>query len=152
MNPTPPFPPAYPMQDQRKIDGSHLDLLSIFHFVGAGLAVIALLLLVAHYAFFHAIMENPQFWENHKQTPPPPEILAIFKWFYVIFCLWFITSAVLNVISGICLRTRKNRTFSFVVAAIDCLHIPLGTILGIFTIIILSRESVRELYDARPPS
>jgi len=32
MNPLPPFP-----RDQRKIDTDHLNLLAIFHFVGAGL-------------------------------------------------------------------------------------------------------------------
>jgi hypothetical protein len=35
-----------------------------------------------------------------------------------------------------------------VVAGINCLHIPLGTVLGIFTIVVLCRESVRELYEA----
>jgi hypothetical protein len=36
-----------------------------------------------------------------------------------------------------------------VVAGINCLHIPLGIVLGVFTIIILVRDSVRELYEAR---
>jgi hypothetical protein len=59
-----------------------------------------------------------------------------------------VTSGVLNVISGLCLRARKGRTFSLVVAGINCLYIPLGTLLGVFTIIVLLRDSVRELYAA----
>lgn len=31
-------------------------------------------------------------------------------------------------------------------AAILCMFIPFGTILGVFTLIVLSRESVRQLY------
>jgi hypothetical protein len=33
-------------------------------------------------------------------------------------------------------------------ACIECLFLPFGTILGVFTIIVLSRESVKELFGA----
>ena len=76
------------------------------------------------------------------------EIFAVMKWFYLTGAVWFASSGVLNLISGICLRARKGRTFSLVVAGLNCLHIPLGTVLGVFTIIVLIRDSVRELYAA----
>ncbi|MGZ4972427.1 MAG: hypothetical protein ACXWDN_06675 [Limisphaerales bacterium] len=135
-------------RDQRKIDADHLKLLSIFHFVGAGLAFVGILFLLAHYAIFHTFLNNPKIWANQKQSPPPAEFFAIFKWFYLIFAVWFMGSGVLNVISGLCLRAKKHRTFSFIVAGINCLHVPLGTVLGVFTIIVLIRDSVRELYEA----
>jgi hypothetical protein len=137
------------LMDQRTIDTDHLNLLAIFHFVGAGLALIGILLLVAHYAMFQAFMNNPQMWANQKQTPPPPEVFAALKWFYVIFGSWFVGSALLNLISGFCIRARTHRAFSITVAAINCLHMPLGTLLGVFTIVVLMRESVRELYEAQ---
>jgi hypothetical protein len=143
MSELPPLP-----RDQRKIDADHLKILSIFHFVGAGLALLGILFLLAHFAMFHFIFTNSKFWEDQKQAPPPAEFFAIFKWFYLVFGVWFLTSGVLNVISGLCLRARKHRTFSLVVAGINCLHIPLGTVLGVFTIIVLIRDSVRELYEA----
>ena len=135
-------------RDQRKIDADHLKLLSIFHFVGAGLALLGILFLLAHFAMFHAFFANPAMWQNQKQVAPPPEFIAIFKWFYLVFGAWFLSSAILNVVSGLCLRAKKCRTFSLVVAAINCLHLPLGTVLGVFTIIVLMRDSVRELYEA----
>src|ERR1051326_6025632 len=135
-------------RDQRKVDADHLKLLSIFHFVGAGLALLGLLFLLAHYAMFHALFCNPKMWENTKQNPPPAEIFAIMKWFYLLFALWFAGSGILNLVSALFLRARKHRTFSLVVAGINCLHIPLGTVLGVFTIIVLIRDSVRELYEA----
>jgi hypothetical protein len=143
MNQLPPL-----ARDQRKVDADHLNLLSIFHFVGTGLAALGLLLVLAHYAMFHAFLNNPQFWQNQKQTPPPAEFFALFKVFYVVFGLWFGGSGVLNLVSAFCLRARKHRAFSMVVAAINCMHIPLGTVLGVFTIIVLIRDSVRELYEA----
>ena len=144
----PPLPPL--PRDQRKIDRDHLNLLAIFHFVGAGLALVGILFLVAHYFLMHAVMSDPKLFANQPQPMPmaPQQMFAIFKWFYLAMGVWFVASAMLNLISGLCLRTRKSRTFSLVVAAINCLHLPLGTVLGIFTIMVLSRESVQELYSA----
>ncbi len=135
-------------RDQRKIDADHLQLLSIFHFVGAGLAFLGILFLLAHFMMFHAFLSNPTFWQNQKQTPPPAEFFAIFKWFYLVFGAWFFVSGTLNLISAFCLRARKCRTFSLIVAGINCVHVPFGTVLGVFTIIVLIRDTVRELYDA----
>jgi hypothetical protein len=138
-------------RDQTKADLDHLRLLSIFHYVGAGLAILGLGLLAVHYLFFHAFLYNHEMWKNQKgAVPPPREFFAIFKWFYVAFGVWFVTSGILNVLSGVFLGRRKFRTFSLVVAAMNCVHVPLGTVLGVFTIIVLLRPSVREIYEARP--
>ena len=132
------------------MDADQLKLLSVFHFVGAGFALLGILFLLAHFALFHAFLSDPKMWQNQKQQPPPAEFFAIFKWLYLIFGAWFLASGILNVISGLCLRARTHRTFSLVVAGVNCLHIPIGTLLGVFTIIVLLRDSVRETYDAQP--
>jgi hypothetical protein len=137
-------------RDQRKIDADHLKLLSVFHFVGAGLAVLSLLFLAAHFAVMHVVFTNPKMWQNPGGVAPPPEFFGIFKWFYLIFGLWFAASGILNILSGLFLRARKQQTFSMVVAGINCLHIPIGTVLGVFTLIVLMRDSVRELYETPP--
>jgi hypothetical protein len=45
------------------------------------------------------------------------------------------------------LRKRRHRTLSFVMACLTCINIPLGTALGVFTLVVLSRPSVKALYD-----
>ena len=50
--------------------------------------------------------------------------------------------------SGICIHTRRLRVFSIIVAALLCLMFPIGTILGISTLRVLSRESVAAIYRA----
>jgi hypothetical protein len=60
---------------------------------------------------------------------------------------WFGASLVLNILAGKYLGARKHRTFCFVVAATNCLYTPLGTVLGIFTIIVLLRDSVRATFQ-----
>ena len=37
--------------------------------------------------------------------------------------------------------------FCFVIACLACMQMPLGTILGVFTIIVLARPSVKEMFD-----
>jgi hypothetical protein len=144
MNEPPPL-----LRDQRKVDADHLRLLSIFHYVGAGLALFGLGFLAVHYLFFHAFLDNAELWKNQKgAVPPPKEFFAIFKWLYVIFGAWLVVSGVANVLSGAFISQRKNRTFSIIVAAMNCVHIPLGTVLGVFTIVVLLRPSVRDVYEA----
>jgi uncharacterized membrane protein HdeD (DUF308 family) len=71
------------------------------------------------------------------------------QWFYLFFAFWFVASGVANLLSGIFLRARKHRMFSLVVGAFNCIYLPLGTVLGVFTIIVLMRDSVRALYEER---
>jgi hypothetical protein len=52
--------------------------------------------------------------------------------------------AVANVLSGIFIPQRKHRTFSLCVARLNCIQIPFGTALGAFTLIVLSRDSIRQ--------
>ena len=146
-------PPILPplVRDQRKVDRGHVKLLAIFHFIGAGLGLAGLLFLCIHYAFFNAFLSRPEIFESKGQTPPPRQVIemfGLFKWFYLVMGAWFVLSAVLNLVSAIGLFRLKWRTFSLVTAGINCLHMPMGTALGVFTIIVLLRESVVELYDA----
>jgi hypothetical protein len=142
------------MRDQRKSDADHLQLLAIFHFVFAGLAFVGLGFLCLHHAVVRHFLGHPEFWRNQQGGPPPEQILAWLNWFYLGFGVLFVTGGLLNVISGLCLRRRAGRLFSLVIAGLNCIQIPFGTALGVFTIIVLLRDSVREAYaaGATPPA
>jgi hypothetical protein len=43
---------------------------------------------------------------------------------------------------------RLLSIFHYAVAAIACMFMPFGTVLGVFTIIVLMRPSVKELFAA----
>lgn len=66
---------------------------------------------------------------------------------YVLMGFIAVGIAVLNALSARFLALRKNRTFSLVVAGINCQQMPFGTILGVFTFIVLLRGSVRGSYE-----
>lgn len=42
-------------------------------------------------------------------------------------------------------------TFVFVMACVQCANVPFGTALGVFTILVLQRPSVKALFEGLPP-
>lgn len=48
------------------------------------------------------------------------------------------------------LKRRKRWLLCMVVAAIECLSIPVGTVLGFFTIVVLLRDSVKKMFGYCP--
>jgi hypothetical protein len=145
--------PAIPITaEQRKRDEEQINLLSIFHFVMAGLFLLGIVFIGLHYAFMHMIFSRPELW---KTGNPPPISFADFKTLfaiiYTIVGVFLVLACLLNVLSGVFMRQREHKTFSLIVAAVDCLQIPLGTALGVFTFVVLLRESVRQVYEPASP-
>jgi hypothetical protein len=60
---------------------------------------------------------------------------------FILLLTWGI--AFLNFKVGRSLVTRKHPTLCMVMAIILCLFVPLGTLLGVFTLIVLSRPTVK---------
>jgi hypothetical protein len=130
-------------------DKEHLRLLAIFHYIVAGLA--------AFFSFFPLLYTTIGaifiFVARHGTAKPgeelPPEFLGwIFAGLGSFLFLLGITMAICILIAGRCLSRRRRYSFALVMACIECLFLPFGTILGVFTIIVLSRESVRALFSA----
>lgn len=142
------LPPEILVQNQQKRDLEHLKLLSVFHFVVAGLALLGIAFLGLHYFMMHTLFSNPDMWKSQRgPTPPPQAFLDVFVWFYVFGGVLLLAGSVLNLLSGLFLVQKRHRVFSLIVAGLDCLQIPFGTALGVFTIIVLCRDSVRTLYS-----
>src|SRR6266566_5046794 len=136
------------IQNQRKRDQEHLKLVAIFHFVVAGLALAGTGFLFVHYFIMHTAFSNPEMWKSQQgATPPPKEFFEAFIWMYIFFGAVAVLAFVLNLVSAIFLLQKRHRIFSIIVGGLNCLQIPFGTALGVFTIIVLSRDSVREVYS-----
>jgi len=131
---------------QAIIDAEHLRRLAIFHFVSAAFAFAGVLFASLYFVLIWAMFANPELWAQSQEGPPPEAVITIFQWVTGVGVVWFVVACVGNLLSGLYLRTRRHRTFSMVIAGINCLHIPLGTLLGVFTLAVLGRESVRKLY------
>ena len=89
---------------------------------------------------------------RHGTAKPDEELPHEFLgWIFAVLglVLFVIGIAIANciLIAGRSLALRKRYSFALVIACIECLFIPFGTILGVFTIVALSRESVRALFS-----
>ncbi len=129
-------------------DKEHLQLLAIFHYVVAGLAAL--------FSFFPLLYTTVGtifiFAARHGTAKPgeelPPEFLG---WIFAVIgsALFLIglAMAICILIAGRSLALCKRYSFILVMACIECVFIPFGTILGVFTIVVLSRESVRGFFS-----
>jgi hypothetical protein len=105
-----------------------------------------------HWFIMHSIMTNPALLKDAKGGPPPTEIFAIFKWFYLFMGTMLCGAGLGNFLSGFCIIRRRARLFSMIVAGINCVGFPIGTTLGVFSFVVLLRESVVEVYAATSQS
>ena len=48
------------------------------------------------------------------------------------------------------MKKRKNRLFSVIVSIPNVLFIPYGTILAIFTLVVLDKKTIKQIYDSSP--
>ena len=136
---------------RRAIDEEHLKLLAIFHYVFGGITIAFSLLFIFHLVFISVFFTNQELLK--EVLPNELEMAQTFiKFGIVIFSLvilFGVAWGVATIYSGRCIQQRKHRIFSMVVAGINLLSIPFGTILGVFTLIVLSRESVKGFYEGK---
>lgn len=134
-----------------KQDEDQLRLLSIFHYIVGGVAALFSTLPLIHVAVGLTFLLNPPKLDG-KGEPMP----AVMGWLFVVIGSVLITVgwtfAVFVIAAGRCLARRKRYLFCVVMAGIECIFMPFGTVLGVFTIIVLMRESVKPLFNASAPA
>jgi hypothetical protein len=127
-------------------DDEHLRLLEIFHYVVAGVVGLFSLFPVIHLVVGLSILSGKM--DKPSGTPAP----AVLGWLFVVFAssaiLLGLTFAICLAVAGRCLRARRRYTFCLVMAGLACMFMPFGTVLGVFTILVLLREGVKARFQA----
>lgn len=141
MNPNEP-----PSLSVRK-DEEQLRLLATFHYVVAGIGAFFACFPLIHVVIGVMMIVKPAAMGGTHAAPPPAALGYLFAGMGTLFVLMGWGAAVCTFVSGRYLARRRKRMFSFVVAAFLCAFVPFGTVLGVFTIIVLSRDSVQRLYE-----
>jgi hypothetical protein len=132
-------------------DEEHLRLLAIFHYIVAGLTGLMSMIPLVHVAMGLFLIFGSKYFKDQNQSGPSPAVIGMF--FIVIACVFIVlglTMAALILINGRCIAKRRHYTFCQVMSGVECLLMPLGTALGVITLIVLSRESVRPLFGLSP--
>lgn len=134
------------MADPKQQDAEYLKLLAIFHYVLAGMMALWGSFPVIHLLVGIGLMFAPI--DQSKPGQPPLEFVG---GFFAVIAGTFIaagwTLALCTFMAGRNLARRQNYMYCFVVAGVmAAVCTPFGTILGVFTIIVLLRPSVKEAF------
>lgn len=126
----------------------HLDLLAVFHYVVAGLAALLSLFALIYVGLGGGMLVSPEAFADGGD-PPPAFVGCMLLAMGGMLLLLGLGYAALTAYAGRCLARRRRYVLCLVSAAISCLFSPFGTVLGIFTIIVLMQDGVREVLFAQ---
>jgi uncharacterized membrane protein YhaH (DUF805 family) len=140
---------------QSIIDEEHLKMLSLGYMVSAGVSafysLFGLLYVFMGIMMGTAFSHLPQTPANPAQAPPPAFVGWIFGFIGLVFFLIAAAMTAARFRAAWCIKHRKSRAFCMVIAGIGCLEFPYGTVLGIFSFLVLGRDSVIQLFCPKPP-
>ena len=128
-------------------DREHLKLLATFHYVVAGLSALSAL-----FPLIHLVIGIGMVTGRFDTTRDAGA--GLLGWLFIIFAVVFIVCglvfSVCLALAGTYIAKYQHYTYCLVVAALSCVFFPFGTVLGIFTILLLSRDSVQRLFSKEP--
>jgi membrane-anchored protein YejM (alkaline phosphatase superfamily) len=127
-------------------DEENLRILSIFHYVVAGLTGLFSLFPV-FYIVMGILMLSGRMGDPNEQ-PVDRTFGALFVAMGVVFLVLGIVFSVCIALAGRYLSQRRRYIFCLVMAALTCAFFPFGTVLGVFTIVVLQKDSVRHMFGA----
>jgi hypothetical protein len=123
-------------------DKEHLRLLSIFHYVMAAMTACVAPIFTIHLGLGLLLLTGVI--EPHD---PDAKVGGAILFGIGGFAMALVLGmAAVVAWAGRCLAKRQGYVYCLVIAALQCLNAPLGTVLGVFTIIVLMRDSVREAF------
>ena len=140
---------AYTKRDSgTRIENKKLHTLIIAHYVAGVIGVIVSCFALSKSGLGMEILNNTE-----SITELELIMQKVFGWFYVVSgIILFITGEILSVsliVSAHFMKRNVAHLFSIIVAAASCIVFPIGTALGIITIITLSDTSIKELYSKK---
>jgi len=124
-------------------DSNTLDILGNLHYVMAILTAVFSSIPIIHLVVGIAILGSGL--NGGDAAPRVVGILFVIISAIIIIAGW--AFAVLILIAGSRLKQRTSYNFCLVIAFLECLIVPLGTVLGIFTILNLTKDPVKDLFE-----
>jgi hypothetical protein len=127
-------------------DAQNLRYLTIGHYICAAIAALFACIPLIHLSIGLIFLLKPPAPQDGEQFPA-----QLFGLMFAliggaaVLCGW--AFATLIFVAGRSLAVRRRHTFCIVVAALCCGFFPLGTALGVFTILVLMRPTVKAMFQ-----
>jgi len=120
----------------------HLRMLSIFHYALAAITSLFALFPVIHLVIGAALVSG-----RMEANNPEDRLVG---WFFVVIAVCMILGGLalagFVAYTGRCLAQRRRHMLCLVVAGIECAFMPFGTVLGVFSLIVLTKPQVKALF------
>lgn len=128
----------------------HLHILSVFHYVVAGVAALFALIPVVHLCIGIGLLTGTL--GDSGQDPAAHWMGLFFVGMAIAVILGGWAYAICVFLTGRFLKRRRHYTYCLAMGGVDCLFMPFGVVLGVFTLILLTRPDVRARFEggARP--
>jgi hypothetical protein len=127
-------------------DLQYLKLLSFFHYVVGGMAALFAFTPLLCVAIGMLVIGIPAPFDFAGQGLPTfigwtliviGSVLEVLGWIFA-FCI---------ILAGRYLARQVHYTFCIVMAALECIFMPFGTVLGVFTVVALASTAVKEMFE-----
>lgn len=141
------LPPPLPFPEHAGADaartGAELDTLATLYAVTVGIQIVLLLLVAAVLAYgIHEEAQLNAAGQSAEQAQGGVVAIVMLS----VLLAFGLVSAVLKVLAARALRQRRQRLLCNAVAVLTCLEFPLGTVLGVWTLLMLQRADVLALF------
>ncbi len=155
----------------RAVTNERLKLLSYAYFIKGTMIALTVSIFIFHFIFLLAFSFIPQkVWDQpqvettssqaiapptevsvtntHTNNGPPVIIFRVMAGVIGLIILLGWTFGALTIYAGRCLQKRQKRTFIYVIAGINLIFMPYGTVISIFTFITLSQADAQEQFPS----
>ena len=123
-----------------------LKVLSICYYIMAGINGAYAILAAAYVLFIEAILTNVPL-RNTAGKALPDFVPAVIAGFGGALAGFGLVCAACMAFAAWSLPKRRNYVVVMVAAILNCLQIPFGTVLGVFTFVVLNRPGVRHSFE-----
>jgi hypothetical protein len=131
-------------------DQEHLRLLTIFYYAYAAIVALFACFPFIHLAIGILLLTNPGLFGEGKNAPPA-FIGYLFTILGAALILIGLAFAFCSFLVARFLGRRKHYLFCLIVSGANCLYVPFGTALGVFTLVVLLRPTVKAMFIETPP-
>ncbi len=123
---------------------TYLDLVAIFHYIYGAVAAVFILGALVVMAMAGSLARFDS--DLHEPWACLPFAIA---GFFLVLGLVYVA---LNLLAGWWLHRRRAYLGCMVVSGLNCFNMPLGTILGVATIVLLADNEVRAMFEGAAPA
>lgn len=151
VSPAPMPPPLAAVPAFSAQDADHLRMLAIAHYVVGGLIALFSLIFILHIVIGIAALTGSLPMKSGGEPSSLAEQQLMGWVFTILGCVMVFGGVTLGAIvayAGRCLARRRRHLLCLIVAGLACLVAPIGTALGVLSLITLLRPQVKAAFDA----